>query len=378
MELYNSYLEVDLGAIKRNVERVRGGINPKVGIISVLKGNAYGAVNVTVGKYLFEKCGADHFGCSSVLEAVQLRQVGVDKFILVMGGVPYHNIDAVVEYDLHTPAFHEEYLSLLENAAAKAGKTVSVHIKVETGLNRIGVKPGPDLERICLFLKTLKHVKVRGIFTHFTQSGVPDKTVTYEELGRFKTGFEQAKGHGFTFDYIHVQNSGAVPWLTFEHETHVRPGAIIYGSDNDFDENVHSKNRFGLEEVMTWRAFVTNVKTVQAGEAVGYDGHFKVTKTMDVATVSVGYADGYTRTLGNSLKGVMLVNGKRATVIGICMDQAFLDVSGIDVKINDAVTILGRDGDEFLSVMDLQRQMNQTYLAAISVIPQRVARMYKE
>jgi len=377
MEIYNSYLEVDLSEIGRNVEKIRRGIGPDVDIIAVLKGNAYGMGHVPVGKYLAKNRGIETFGCSSVFEAVALKKAGVGKLILVMGGVPYHNIPAVVEYDLHTPAYHEEYLELLDREAGKTGKTASVHIKIETGLNRIGVKPGPDLEKLCIYLKALKHVKVCGIYTHFTQSGIPDKSVTYEQMSKFKEALRQAEAHNFALDYVHVSNSGAVTWFFEDCITHIRPGAMLYGFDNNVDEKVYSKNLFNLCEVLSWRAFVTNVKTVPAGETVGYDGAYKITKPTLVATASIGYGDGYTRKLAASGKADMLINGKRAAVIAICMDQTFLDVTGLDVKINDEVTILGKNGSEFISVFELQRLMKNTYLDVISVIPPRVVRTYK-
>lgn len=376
MDIYNSYLEVDLGEIKRNVEKIREKIGPDTGIIAVLKGNAYGMELVKIGEYLTENCGIESIGCASVFEAISLREAGIDKEILVMGGIPYHLIPMVVEHSLQSPAYDMEYLKLLDNEAEKAGKEVLVHIKVETGLNRIGTKPGDDMDALCAFLKGLKYVKVCGIFTHFIQSGNPDKTVTYEQMEKFKAALAQVKPYGFALNYIHVANSAASTWLTDSEITHIRPGALLYGFDDNFDENMDTKNLFGLSEVLSWRAYITNVKTIQAGETAGYDRAFKAVKPTSIATVSIGYGDGYTRTLGTSGKGEMLVNGKRAPVIAICMDQLFLDVTGIPAKINDKVTVLGGDGDEYISVLGLQKRMKQTYLALTSVISQRVGRKY--
>ncbi|MCL2564186.1 MAG: alanine racemase [Defluviitaleaceae bacterium] len=376
IDIYNSYLEVDLGQIKRNVEKIKAGIGADTDIIGVVKGNANGMGLVEVGKHLVENCGIKILGCASVFEGVTLRDAGVDGEILVMGGIPCHIAAAVVKYGLQTPAYDMEYLKLLDIEAEKAGKKALVHIKVETGLNRIGVKPGDDMEALCSFLKSLNHIKVCGIFTHFIQSGNPDKTVTYEQMDKFSKAVSQVKAHGFELSYIHVANSAASTWLKDPIVTHIRPGALLYGFDDNFDENMDTKNLFGLSEALSWRAYITNVKTIQAGESAGYDRYFKATKPTDIATVSIGYGDGYTRTLGTSGKGEMLVNGKRAKVVAICMDQLFLDVTGIPAKTNDIVTVLGKDGEDCISVLGLQKRMNQTHLALISVITNRVGRKY--
>jgi len=370
-------LEVDLSILSSNVEKIRKGIGPKVDIISVIKGNAYGQDIVKIGKHLDIHCGIETFGVATACEAIKLRDAGIKKDILLVSGVPYHNISAVVEYDLQSSAYDAEYLKLLNEEAKKADKIATVHIEIETGLNRVGVRPGEEMEALCEYLKGLSHVKVAGIFTHFYQSEIRDKSATYEQFSKFKQAVAQAKAHKFELKYVHVSNSGASTWLFDDEITHIRPGVLLYGIDENLDEHGNCTNVFDLSYVLSWRAYITYVKTVPAGETVGYSGSYKVTKPTDVATISMGYGDGYLRSLGNSGKGVMLVNGKRAPVIGICMDQMFLDVSGIETKIGDVVTVLGTDGDESVTVLDLQDQMKQSYLAILSIISGRVARVYK-
>lgn len=377
MSVHNCYLEIDLGVIQSNVEKIRKGIGPKVDIIAVVKGNAYGMGTVQIGKHLDTNCGIETFGVATTSEAIELRNAGIKKEILVMGGVPYHNIPAIVEYDLQSAAYETAYLELLNAEAKKAGKTAVVHIKIETGLNRVGVRPGAEVDMLCEFLKGLSHVKVVGIFTHFYQSEIRDKSATHEQFSRFKAALAQAKAHGFEFKYIHTSNSGATTWLFDDEITHVRPGVLIHGIDENLDEHGKPTNKFGLSYSLSWRAYISYVKTVPVGETVGYSGAYKVTKPTDVATISMGYGDGYLRALGSSGKGVMIVNGKKVPVIGICMDQMFLDVSGIDAKIGDLVTVIGTDGDEAVTVLDLQTQMGQSYLAILSIISGRVAKVYK-
>jgi len=370
-------LEIDLAAIKSNVGKIRAGIGEKVDVIAVIKGNAYGLGIVEIGKHLANNCGIEIFGVATTCEAAKLREAGVKKDIFVMGGAPYHNIKAIVDYDLQSAAYDMAYLTLLNDEAKKAGKTVPVHIKIETGLNRVGVLGGEQLEELCVFLKTLSNVKVVGIFTHFFQSEILDKSATHEQFRKFKAALAQAKGHGFDFKYVHVSNSGATTWLFDDEITHVRPGVLLYGIDENMNEDGSLSNVFGLSYVSEWKCYITNVKTVPPGETVGYAGAYKVTKPTDVATISMGYGDGYVRSLGSSGKGVMIVNGKKVPVIGVCMDQMFLDVTGVPAKIGDVVTILGKDGDASVTVMDLQEQMGQSYLAILSIISGRVARVYR-
>ena len=377
MNIHNSYLEIDLPLLTSNIEKIKQGIGKGVDIIAVIKGNAYGMGIIEIGKHLDTHCGIETFGVATTCEAVKLRDAGINKDIVVMGGIPYHNTPAIIKYDLQSPAYDPIYLNLLNEEAKKAGRTAIVHIKIETGLNRVGVRPGKELDEMCELLKALEHIKVEGIFTHFYQSEIRDKTATHEQFEKFKTALSQARAHGFEFKYVHTSNSGATTWLFDDEITHVRPGVLLYGIDENLDEHGNCTNVFGLSYVLSWRAYVNNVKTISAGETVGYSGHFKATKPTDVATISMGYGDGYARTLGNSGKGEMIVNGKKAPVIGICMDQMFLDVTGIDTKINDVVTILGTDGSESVDVLDLQTQMNQSFLAILALISERVARVYK-
>jgi len=370
-------LEIDLAAIKSNVEKIRKGVGEKVDVIAVVKGNAYGLGIVEIGKHLVDNCAIEILGVATTCEALQLREAGVKKDILVMGGSPYHNTKAIVDYDLQSAAYDMAHLALLNDEAKKVGKIMSVHIKIETGLNRVGVLCGEQLDALCEHLKGLSNIKAVGIFTHFFQSEILDKSATHEQFKKFKAALAQAKGHGFEFEYVHVSNSGATTWLFDDEITHVRPGVLLYGIDENTHKDGTLKNAFGLSYVSEWKCYITNVKTVPVGETVGYSGWYKVTKPTDVATISMGYGDGYVRSLGSSGKGVMIVNGKKVPVIGVCMDQMFLDVTGVDAKIGDVVTILGKDGNEAVTPMDLQAQMGQSYLAILSIISGRVARVYK-
>lgn len=369
----NSYLEVNLAAVGRNVRRVREHVGSRVGLMVVLKSNAYSAGLLETARYLTGECRVEAIACAQTCEAYLLREDGISCPILVMGGVPFHNIPTVVARNIMTPAYSAEYLARLDAEAGKQGKIAEVQIKVETGLERIGVRPGPALAAICLLLKSAKNLRVVGAYTHFAESENPDRWYTLRQMAVFREGVAQIRTHGFALKYIHAFNSGAIVWLSDPIITHVRAAGIFFG----YDPGLAPVNALGTEEVLAWRAFITNVHTVQANDTVGYNRFFKAERETTIATVSVGFGDGYSRYFASFQGAEFLVHGRRAKVIASCMDQTILDVSGIDCKVNDIVTLLGADGDDFISAFEWQRKMGQTYLAIAANVAPRVKRIYR-
>jgi len=369
----NTYIETDMAQLKQNISNIRSHIGENMDVIAVLKGNAYGMGLIEIGKFVTEHCGIKTIACAHTFEAVQLIEAGVKSKYFVMGGVPFNNIKDVVANNIETSAFSKEYLELLNEEAKAQNKAANVHIKIETGLNRIGVLIGKDLDDLCELLKSLTNLRVNGIYTHFADAENTDKTFTHNQFDKFKKALAQVKKYNFDFEYVHAFNTAGASLLKDSEMTHIRVAGLLFG----FDTNPNPEVRIDLKEVLSWRCFVTNVKTIETGETVGYSRYFKAERPTKVATISAGYGDGYNRILG--MKGAdAIVNGKRAKLIGICMDQAFLDVTDIeDVKINDQVTLMGHDGDEYISVFELGNVMEQTYLATIATISGRVKRVYR-
>ena len=372
LELGNSYLEVNLKKVGYNVDKIKAHIGQNCKLMPVLKANAAGMGLEQVGKFLTEECGIETVAVAQVYEAARLRQAGIKAAILVMGGVPYHNIPAAVEHDVQMPVYNNEFAALVNEEAKKQGKKAKLQVKIETGMNRIGVKPGKDLDMLLDFLKGLKRIEITGLYTHLVESQAQDKSFSHHQHNLFEQALEQFKNRGMDPEYIHVCNSAAAVWFKEAHYTHVRPGRLLYG----FDPNADVKNRLGLEFPVKWFAFVTNLKEIEAGETAGYNRYFKAKRRTRIATLSVGYADGYNRNL--VLKGgYVLVNGKRAPLLDMCMDQTFVDVTGIDgVKLNSRVTLLGRDGDEEITLSDFSELLGTAYVNAMSTIGERVKRIY--
>lgn len=370
--LGNSYLEVDLKKVKSNVDKIKAHIGQNCKMMPVLKANAAGMGIEQMGKFYTEGCGIETVAVAQVYEAARLRQAGIKAEILVMGGVPYHNIPGAVEHDIQMPVYNNEFAALVNDEAKKQGKRAKLQVKIETGMNRIGVKPGRELDILLDFLKGLEGIEITGLYTHLVESQAQDKSFSYHQHNLFKQALEQFRSRGINPKYIHVCNSAATVWFKEAYYTHVRPGRLLYG----FDPNADVKNRLGLEFPVKWFAFVTNLKEIDAGETAGYNRYFKAKRRTRIATLSIGYGDGYNRVL--VLKGgYVLVNGKRAPLLDMCMDQAFVDVTDIgDVKLNDRVTLLGRDGDEEITLSDFAELLGTAYVNAMSTIAERVKRIY--
>lgn len=370
----NSYLVVDLRTIRENITKIRSQIGPDCSIMPVIKGNAYGLGLTEVANYLVNKCGIKIIANSQVSEALQLRKARIGSELFVMGGVPYHNVKEAIEQDIQMPVFTTEFAAMVNDEAKKQNKIANLHIKIETGLNRIGVKPGEKLKELVDYLSVLDNINIKGVYSHFSESEVEDKSHSHLQLDRFKEALKQLEILGIKPDYIHICNSAAAVWFKDAYYNLIRPAGLIFG----YDSNVDIKNRLGLETPITWKSFITNIKEVEKDEDVGYNRGFTADRKMKVATLSFGFGDGYIRSL--AFKGAyVLLRGKKAPIIGICMDQSFVDISEIeDAAINDEVTLVGKDGDEEIDVLDLANLIGHPYVYPLCMIGQRVKRLYIE
>lgn len=368
----NSIAIIDLPKIKMNIDKINKYIGQGSEVMPVLKGNAYGHGMIEIAKYITKECGITKIAVAQVREAVQLRKAGIDSMIMILGGIPYNNIKAVVEYDLVVPVFTKEFAEMVSEESIKKNKKTKMHIKIDTGLRRIGVQAGKQLQDLIDFIKDLKGIEIEGMFTHFAESEILDKSFSYEQLELFKKAIDQVKENGLELKYFHCANTSAVSSIPESHYDLVRTGGLYLG----YDPSEGEYNRLGLEFALTWKSWVTNVKYVEAGESVGYNRRFMAEKRTKVATLGFGYGDGYIQDLINK-GGEVIIKGKKVPIIGICMDQTFVDVTSIDgVKINDEVTILGKDGKCEINVFDLAKKINGPYVYVLSNIGKRVLRIY--
>lgn len=369
--LRRTWAEINLDNLTNNFNVIRSNLRADTKVLAVVKANAYGHGDKQVAKHL-EKTGADFFGVSNVGEALFLRKNGVTKPILIFGITPESYVKQLCEYNVTQTVFSPEYAKSLSDAAVENGVKVNCHVKVDSGMSRIGFS---DLNEVreCFNLSGLS---VSGMFTHFAvadEKAADSKNYTKKQFDFFKNIVDTLKKDGYDVGICHCCNSaGVISYPEYQLDM-VRPGIVIYGV-NPSDECTIK----GVLPVMQLKTAVSMVKWVKKGECISYGCTFKAQKDMLVATLPVGYADGYPRSASN--KAQVLVNGKRANVVGrVCMDQMMIDVSDVEsVKVGDVVTLFGYDGDGFIGVTELSEIDGAIPYETLCNVGRRVPRVYFE
>ncbi len=383
------WAEVSLSALKHNLDAIRAYVNPASEkrqtprkVLSVVKGNAYGHGGPETSKAL-EKFGSDWFGVASAGEGMELRKAGVRKPILVLGGFWPGEEKNLVEHDL-TPSIHRcEQLALFDAAAAKARKNhVMIHLKFDTGMNRLGI----DTEAVDCFAKLLakcKRLELGGTFTHLAASEVFTDTPTGREtagqLARFFGALDRLRALGISPGVVHIANSAAIAARPEAWADMVRPGAVLYGYHPGFDPldlRTQYEAKLALRPVMSLRARLINVRSIPAGAGVGYNASWVAKRPSRVAVFAAGYADGIHRSLGNH--GCVYIHGHKAPIIGIVsMDVSMLDVTDVpDAAIGDIATVYGTDGDNCYPANVVARSIHTVTSDLISGVGRRVPRFY--
>ena len=328
-ELENiNYASINLSNLRNNYNIIKKFTKPPACIICVVKADAYGHGIGLCAAALYEE-GARHFAVATLAEAIKLRRLlHSDAEILIMGYTPVQYADTLTEHNIIQTIYSPEYAQMLNDHASG---TVRVHVKVNTGMNRLGYESAADLE-------PLRHLEYEGIYTHFACSDEPDNDMTARQYNKF-TDFITASG--IDFNVKHAANSGAILNFPETHLTAVRAGIILYGlrSDNQSPNITH----YGFKPVMTLISTVSHIHTVKKGESIGYGASFTAPRDMRIITVSIGYADGFIRAYN---KGSVTVNGNLLPITGrICMDQFMADATDADtdIKIGDRVYLFGDD-----------------------------------
>lgn len=383
------WAEVSLSALRQNLEAIRDYVNPpseklKIPrkVLSIVKGNGYGHGGPEVSKAL-EKFGSDWFGVASGGEGIELRKGGVRKPILVLGGFWPGEEKNLIEHRL-TPAIHRcEQLALFDAAAAKSGKKhVPIHLKIDTGMNRLGIAPG-DVDCFVNQLGKCKRLELTGTFTHLASSEVltdsPTGRQTGEQLERFNGAIDRLRARGVDPGILHIANSAAIAARPETWADMVRPGAVLYGYHPGFDpmeRRTEFEAKLALRPVMSLRARIINVRSVAAGVGVGYNASWVAKRPSRVAVLAAGYGDGIHRSLGN--RGSVAIRGHLAPIIGIVsMDVVMLDVTGVpDVAIGDIATVYGTDGENIYPANVIARSIGTVTSDLISGVSRRVPRFY--
>ncbi len=375
---YSSYLHIDLDAVRDNMRAVLRHADG-MGVIPVVKGNAYNIGIEPVTRLLVDEFGVDIVGLAQVYEGVQMRRAGfLDTELLIMGAPLPHNLPDAVAHDLQLTIFTPEQAEALSAALRAAGKTTAqIQLKIETGMHRLGVRPGDALAQLLDTIARCGNLDIVGVFTHFATAAQRDSAFTRQQYATFCDAVAQVRAAGHAPRYIHCSNSGATLWLREAAEvcTHVRPGSMYMGYVSEQEQREAAVQ---LREPLSWRAYVCNVTELAPGQSVGYARHFAPERASRVATGSIGYGDGLFRPM--AMDGApVLVGGARARYVGCCMDNCFIDVTDIDCNIGDEVTIFGHSTcGAYLSVFELERFTGQCYQTMLCGINERVGRLYSK
>lgn len=369
MEYNRLYAKIDLDAIGKNVAEVRKRIPERTKIMAIIKANAYGHGAITVAEYLEEK--ADWFGVATLDEALELRRSGVQKDILVLGSLDPAEFRAAAENGITLTIATLANAEKLSAVCCENGISANIHIKLDTGMSRIGFRPDEksllEVEKI----SCLQGLKITGIFTHFAIADIKDKTSAKAQRELYDSFVSVCRERGIDIPLCHINNSAGTMELD-RHYDMVRMGIMLYGlyPSEEMDKS------FPLYPAMELIGHVSFVKDLEKGRGVSYGHTFIADKDMKVATVTCGYADGYPRCLSNRF--CVLISGERCPIIGrVCMDQLMVDISGVDnVKMGDEVVLVGKMGDEFIPVeepAELAYSFNYEFVCGIAG---RVPRVY--
>lgn len=372
MEYLRCYAQISLPAIGHNIEEVRKRLAPGVKLLAVIKADAYGHGACKVGKYLEPK--VDYFAVATLEEALELRRAEIVRPILILSYVSPSQYQELVEHEITQTIDSLEQASALEQAAARAGKTAKIHIAVDTGMTRIGFQATEaEADRIAQ-IAAFPHLEVEGIFTHFSCADQEDKAYCAMQLEKFERMCRYLEERGVSIPLRHICNSAGIMEFDGHRFDMVRSGIVTYGL---YPSEEVQKERLDLIPALEWKARVIHVKDVEAGVSVGYGATFTTSRpSTRIATVSVGYADGYPRALSG--KGSVLIHGKRAPILGrVCMDQMMVDVTDIpDVQVEDVVTLIGRDGDASITVEEVADPAMRFNYEMVCNIGKRVPRIY--
>ena len=366
------YATVNLDAVASNMRSMRDNLPASTLIMGSVKADGYGHGSVPVAKtiepYVFG------YAVATIDEGIILRRHGINKTILILGVTHESRYEDLLRYDIRTAMFQYEKAKKLSDLALKQGKKAVVHLALDTGMSRIGMKADREHAKEAAAIAALEGIEVEGLFTHFARADETDKSAYEEQYRRYKEFLGYLKELGVKIPIRHCSNSaGIVESLESNHMDMVRAGIAIYGMYPS-DEVDH--NSVKLTPAMETKSCITYIKEIEAGTAVSYGGTFVADHTMKVATIPVGYGDGYVRSLSG--KGDVLIHGKRAAILGrICMDQFMVDVTDIpDVQEDDEVTLLGSDGAECITMEELAEKSGGFHYEMICDIGKRIPRVY--
>ena len=361
----DAWVEVNLDSIEKNILCLKKYLKPKAKLFAVVKADAYGHGAVMIAPVLLAS-GVDFLGVSSIDEGLQLREAKIDAPILVLGAVPVWSFDWAATNNISVSVFSDEHIQACKQTFEKTGIKTKVHVKIDTGMNRIGVRPEDAVE----FIKKIQScdfIKLEGIFTHFATAET--ESYAFEQYKKFRSVVDNVNTEGLL---IHCCNTSAVICYDNFDYNMARVGVGIYGLQPDLTSTAKQPE---LQPAMSLRGRITNIHTAQSGEGVSYSHTFETTKPTKIATIPIGYADGVSRGLSNKIYGI--IHGKKVKQIGnITMDQMMFDITDCDAAEGDIITLLGHDGNEFIGVDEWAKILNTIHYELVCALRVRLPRVY--
>ena len=370
-EYHRLVAEINLDAIGENIRNIRTQIEPKTQLLAIVKADAYGHGALEVSRVCLYN-GANQLAVATCDEGVALRESSIQVPILILGNTVEAEMEAMIKNRLTQAVFDYDIAKKISETAQRLNMTALVHIKIDTGMHRIGFAPTEEnLDEIDKIFE-LPNIEVTGIFTHFATADEKDKTYTREQFEKFKFMTDGVEARGHKGLIRHCANSGAILDMPELQMDMVRAGIIIYGLYPSTEVSTDVK----LDPAMSVKTQVSYVKYLEAGESVGYGRTYFTDKRTKIATIPIGYADGYSRRLSN--KGRVIINGEYCNIVGnVCMDQCMVDVTNVpDIKVGDEVVIMGKSGDKEVSCEEIANTVGTINYEIVCNVGKRVPRAF--
>lgn len=370
-EYYRVYADIDLDAIYENVKNAKALLKKDTKMMAIVKADGYGHGAVEVARQIDEL--VDAYGVAILEEGIELRKAGFTKPILILGYTPKPLYPAMIRNDIATAVFTMEMAKEISDTAVAMHQKANIHIKLDTGMSRIGFSITKESKETIEQIAKLPGIEIKGCFSHFARMDEKDKTKANEQFAKFTKMVNALEEDGVDLGIRHISNSAGIMEAPEVQMDMVRNGICLYGL---YPSEEVQKERLPLKPAMELKAYVSYVKTLEPGVEIGYGGTYTTTKKTRVATIPVGYADGYPRCLSG--KGSVLIHGKKAPILGrVCMDQFMVDVTDIDnVCIGDRVTLFGKDGDSCITIEEISAMAHSFNYEFVCDIGKRIPRVY--
>ncbi len=359
-----TWLEIDTKALTNNIQAVKKQLSEKTEIMAVVKANAYGHGMIKTAQQVI-KAGVKQLAVATVSEGVKLRKAGIKSPILILGTVFKKQLKTIIEYNLIPNIYSYQMAKELNSY----GKKIKIHVKVDTGMGRIGILAEDAITEIKK-IANLDKIKINGVFSHFAAADA-NHNYTIKQLEKFKQIIKKLKSENIEIKNYHIANSAGIINYPASYFDLVRMGIILYG----LYPTAELKDKLALEPVLSWKARIVNLKEVPPNTNISYGCTYTTDKIAKIATLPVGYHDGYFRALSN--QGQVICHGKKVPIIGrVCMDQLMIDVTEIEAKKGDIVTLIGKEGNSIISASDLANKVGTINYEIISRIGRRVPRIF--